>query len=99
MSADTIYKALLTGCALTGPSGCAATSEGDGPLDIDTKVQALLKSAYDATKDNSSVPMTPGDIRCEPLRYESSMILSDSSHFNLSCSGVVGRDVLSGRLV
>ncbi|RDX49113.1 alpha/beta-hydrolase [Lentinus brumalis] len=63
VSADTIYKALLTGCALTGPSGCAATSEGDGPLDIDTKVQALLKSAYDATKDNSSVPMTPGDIR------------------------------------
>ncbi len=99
MSADTIYKALITGCALTGPSGCAAASEGDDPLEIDAKVQALLKTAYDATKDNSSVPMTPGDIRCEPRRYESSMILSDPSDFNLSCSGVVGRDVPSGRLV
>ncbi|TFK83378.1 alpha/beta-hydrolase [Polyporus arcularius HHB13444] len=60
---DTVYKALITGCALTGPSGCAAASEGDGPLDIDAKFQALLQHAYDATKVNSSVPLTPGDIR------------------------------------
>ncbi|RPD63511.1 alpha/beta-hydrolase [Lentinus tigrinus ALCF2SS1-6] len=65
VSADTIYKALITGCALTGPSGCAAASEGDGPLDIDFKVQALIKTAYGATKLNASVPITSGDIRIE----------------------------------
>ncbi|RPD63505.1 alpha/beta-hydrolase [Lentinus tigrinus ALCF2SS1-6] len=65
ISADTIYKALITGCALSGPSGCAAASEGDGPLDIDAKVQALLKIAYDATKLNASVPITSGNIRVE----------------------------------
>ncbi|KAI0718813.1 hypothetical protein C8T65DRAFT_706716 [Cerioporus squamosus] len=50
VSVDTIYKALITGCALTGPAGCAAASEGDGPLDIDAKV-------------NASVPITSGNIR------------------------------------
>ncbi|RPD70275.1 alpha/beta-hydrolase [Lentinus tigrinus ALCF2SS1-7] len=63
ISADTIYKALITGCALSGPSGCAAASEGDGPLDIDAKFQALLKTAYDAAKLNASVPLTSGEIR------------------------------------
>ncbi|KAI0689850.1 alpha/beta-hydrolase [Cerioporus squamosus] len=65
VSADTIYKALITGCALTGPAGCAAASEGDGPLDIDAKVQTLLKTAHDATKANASVPITSGDIRTQ----------------------------------
>ncbi|KAI0689861.1 alpha/beta-hydrolase [Cerioporus squamosus] len=63
VSVDTIYKALITGCALTGPAGCAAASEGDGPLDIDAKVQALLNAAYNATKVNASVPITSGNIR------------------------------------
>ncbi|RPD55343.1 alpha/beta-hydrolase [Lentinus tigrinus ALCF2SS1-6] len=63
ISTDTIYKAIITGCALSGPSGCAAASEGDGPLDIDAKLQALMKTAYDATKLNASVPMTSGAIR------------------------------------
>ncbi|RPD70273.1 alpha/beta-hydrolase [Lentinus tigrinus ALCF2SS1-7] len=63
VSADTIYKALITGCALTGPSGCAAASEGDGPLDIDAKFQSLLKTAYDAAKRNASVSLTSGEIR------------------------------------
>ncbi len=65
VSADNIYKALLTGCALTGPRGCAAASEGDGPLEINAKVQTLLTAAYDATKVNASVPVTSGNIRCE----------------------------------
>ncbi|TFK83374.1 alpha/beta-hydrolase [Polyporus arcularius HHB13444] len=65
VSVDTIYKALITGCALTGPSGCAAASKGDGPLDIDAKFQALLKTAYDATKANASVPITSGQLRVE----------------------------------
>ncbi|RPD70247.1 alpha/beta-hydrolase [Lentinus tigrinus ALCF2SS1-7] len=65
ISTDTIYKALITGCALTGPSGCAIASEGDGPLDIDAKIQSLLMAAYDATKLNASIPLTSGDIRIQ----------------------------------
>ena len=56
---------MITGCALTGPSGCAAALEGDGPLDIDAKIQGLLKTAYGATKVNRSAPLTSGQIRCE----------------------------------
>ena len=65
LSTDTIYKALITGCALTGPIGCAIASDGDEPLDIDAKVQKLLNTAYNATKLNASVPITSGDIRRE----------------------------------
>ncbi len=65
VSADTIYQALITGCALSGPSGCAAASEGDGPLDIDAKVQALLNTAHNAAKANASVPLTSGELRGE----------------------------------
>ncbi|TFK83377.1 alpha/beta-hydrolase [Polyporus arcularius HHB13444] len=63
VSADTIYKAMLTGCALAGPSACPAASEDDGPLDIDAKFQALLKAAHDAARAGSSVPLTSGQIR------------------------------------
>ncbi|KAI0807372.1 TAP-like protein-domain-containing protein [Fomes fomentarius] len=76
VSADTIYKAFITGCALTGPKGCAAASEGNGPLEIDAKVQALIKAASDATRANPSVPLTLGQLRSqlynamyEPLRW------------------------------
>ena len=62
---DTIYKGFVTGCALTGPSGCAVASEGDTPLDIDAKWQALFKAAYDVTKANASTPLPLGYIRCE----------------------------------
>ncbi len=65
VSVDTIYKALITGCALAGPAGCAAASEGDGPLDVDAKIQALLKTAYDAAHVNPSAPLTSGQIRSE----------------------------------
>ncbi|RPD63565.1 alpha/beta-hydrolase [Lentinus tigrinus ALCF2SS1-6] len=65
VSVDTIYKALITGCALTGPTGCAAASEGDGALDIDAKVQALLRTAYEAAKVNTSAPLTSGLIRTQ----------------------------------
>ncbi|RDX45240.1 alpha/beta-hydrolase [Lentinus brumalis] len=64
-STDTVYKALITGCALAGPSGCAAAAEGDGLLDVDAKFQSLLKAAYDAAKANASVPLTSGDIRVQ----------------------------------
>ena len=63
LSADTVYKGLITGCALAGPAGCPVASQGDGPLDIDAKFQALLKVARDATKANASVPLPLGVIR------------------------------------
>ncbi|KAI0709173.1 alpha/beta-hydrolase, partial [Earliella scabrosa] len=63
VSADTIYKALITGCALTGPEGCAAASEGDGPLDIDAKIQALINAAHDTTQRNPSAPFSSGQLR------------------------------------
>ncbi|KAH9889039.1 alpha/beta-hydrolase [Cubamyces lactineus] len=65
VSVDTIYEALITGCALAGPAGCAAASTGDGPLDVDAKIQALLKAAYSAAKANSSAPLTSGQIRTD----------------------------------
>lgn len=71
MSTDTIYKALITGCALAGPAGCAAASEGDSPLDVDAKFQALLKAAYDAAKANPAAPLTSGQSRRESLSAHS----------------------------
>ncbi|KAI0334630.1 alpha/beta-hydrolase [Cubamyces sp. BRFM 1775] len=62
-SVDTMYEALITGCALAGPTSCAAASAGDGPLDINAKIQALLKAAYSAAKANLSAPLTSGQIR------------------------------------
>ncbi|KAI0807370.1 TAP-like protein-domain-containing protein [Fomes fomentarius] len=62
-SSDAVYKGFITGCALTGPQNCAAASEGDGPLDIDAKFQALINAAHDATRKNTSVPLTSGQIR------------------------------------
>ncbi|RPD63528.1 hypothetical protein L227DRAFT_651139 [Lentinus tigrinus ALCF2SS1-6] len=62
VSADTVYKGMITGCALAGPSGCPAASEGDGPLDIDAKFQALIQAAHDAAQVNSSIPLTAGQL-------------------------------------
>ncbi|TFK83373.1 alpha/beta-hydrolase [Polyporus arcularius HHB13444] len=64
-NSDTVYKGLITGCALSGPAGCPIASEGDGPLDIDSKFQALIKAAHEATKANASVPLTSGVLRVE----------------------------------
>ncbi|RPD55420.1 hypothetical protein L226DRAFT_574604 [Lentinus tigrinus ALCF2SS1-7] len=44
-----------------------AASEGDGPLDIDAKFQALIKAAHDATLANASVPLTSGQFRGQPV--------------------------------
>ena len=63
LSADTVYKGLITGCALAGPAGCPVASPGDGPLDIGAKLQVFLKAARDATKANASVPLPLGVIR------------------------------------
>ncbi|KAI0709118.1 hypothetical protein C8Q76DRAFT_742305 [Earliella scabrosa] len=66
-SADANYKGFITGCALAGPEGCAIASEGDGPLEINAKVQSLLKAAYHATRANASFPLTSGLIRARDL--------------------------------
>ncbi|KAI0746902.1 alpha/beta-hydrolase [Daedaleopsis nitida] len=62
-SADTIYKGIITACALAGPQGCAAASEGDGPLDVDANFQALINGAHDAARKNASAPLTSSEIR------------------------------------
>ncbi|KAI0723376.1 alpha/beta-hydrolase [Earliella scabrosa] len=63
MDADRVYEGFITACALAGPEGCAIASEGDGPLQIDAKWQALLNTAYDLARANTSFPLTSGVIR------------------------------------
>ena len=58
-----VYKGFITGCALSGPSGCPIASQGDTVSDIDAKVQQLLQMAHDATVKNTSVPISSGNIR------------------------------------
>lgn len=65
VSADDVYKGFITACALSGPAGCAIAAEGDGPLDIDVKIKALIQAAYDATNADPSFPLSSGEIRCE----------------------------------
>ncbi|KAI8996230.1 hypothetical protein BD414DRAFT_477175 [Trametes punicea] len=60
--ADKIYKAFVTGCALSGPSGCAVATEGQSAADVDDDIQTLIQEAHDAARRNSSVPVTPGYI-------------------------------------
>ncbi|KAI0807357.1 alpha/beta-hydrolase [Fomes fomentarius] len=62
-AADTVYSGMITGCALAGPKGCVVAEEGDGPLEINTKFQALLEAAYQATLKNASAPISSGLIR------------------------------------
>ncbi|RDX55206.1 alpha/beta-hydrolase [Lentinus brumalis] len=78
LSSDTVYKGLITGCALTGPAGCPAASEGDGPLDIDAKFQALLTAAHDAAVANSSVLISSGILRVVLLNELYGPVLWDS---------------------
>ncbi|KAI0709137.1 hypothetical protein C8Q76DRAFT_799168 [Earliella scabrosa] len=63
VSADDVYKGFITACALSGPAGCAIAAEGDGPLDIDVKIKALIQAAYDATNADPSFPLSSGEIR------------------------------------
>lgn len=50
-------------------------------MDIDAKFQALINAAHDATRKNTSVPLTSGQIRCEYLltMWTIHMILSLTS--------------------
>lgn len=61
--ADKVYEAFFTGCALAGPEGCSIASAGQTPLDVNNNMQQLLQAAHDATRANSSVPVTSGQIR------------------------------------
>ena len=66
--ADKVYEAFFTGCALAGPEGCSIASEGQTPLDVNNNIQQLLQAAHDATRANSSVPITSGQIRSRSNR-------------------------------
>ena len=65
VDADSAYKALITGCALTGPAGCGMASQNDGPLDVDAAVQDILTAAHDAVQrsQDASDLLTSGQIR------------------------------------
>ncbi|KAH9886642.1 Alpha/Beta hydrolase protein [Cubamyces lactineus] len=61
--ADKVFDGFVTGCALSGPTGCAIASEGATPSDVNNAIQTLLQSAHDAALQNSSVPVQSGLIR------------------------------------
>ncbi|KAJ8481327.1 hypothetical protein ONZ51_g6079 [Trametes cubensis] len=65
VDADKVYDAFVTGCALSGPDGCAIATEGQSPADVDATIQGLIKRAHDAARKNSSIPVTSTDIRLE----------------------------------
>ncbi|KAJ3014526.1 hypothetical protein NUW54_g1290 [Trametes sanguinea] len=60
--AGKVYEGLITGCALAGPQGCAIAQQGDSAADVDAAIEALLQNAHDATRKNSSVPVTSADV-------------------------------------
>ncbi|KAI9058642.1 alpha/beta-hydrolase [Trametes sanguinea] len=60
--AGKVYEGLITGCALAGPQGCAIAQQGDSAVEIDAAIEALLQNAHDATRKNSSVPVTSADV-------------------------------------
>ncbi|KAI0769262.1 alpha/beta-hydrolase [Trametes elegans] len=63
LDSQKVYDALMTGCALAGPEGCAMASNGSSAADVDKTFQDLLKLAHDAQRVNSSVTVTSGIIR------------------------------------
>nr|VWO96248.1 C2H2-type domain-containing protein [Ganoderma boninense] len=68
-NADDVYYGLVTGCALAGSAGCAITSEGQTPADVDNTIQTVLSMAHDAARKNSSVPLTSGQLRTALYSY------------------------------
>ncbi|KAI0743125.1 TAP-like protein-domain-containing protein [Daedaleopsis nitida] len=75
VDADKAYTAFFTGCTLAGPDACPfASSSTASPLDVHTNILALLQSAYDASRANSAVPVTSGQLRAllRPAMYSPS---------------------------
>ena len=80
IDADSTYRALVVGCALSGPSGCPIASANiTTPEEVDAEVQRVLKAAHDATLRNASagVPITSGQIRCTSPSPSFSSIVCD----------------------
>ena len=66
VDSDAVYKAFVTGCALSGPAGCPiSTHVGQSPAEVDAAIQAVLKTAHDTARENpnDSVSLTSGMIR------------------------------------
>ena len=62
---DKLYEGFLTGCALSGPTGCPiSTAPNQTAADVDAEVQRVLKLAHDAAFANASAPLTSGQLRC-----------------------------------
>ncbi|KAI0331372.1 alpha/beta-hydrolase [Cubamyces sp. BRFM 1775] len=63
VDADKVYDAFVTGCALSGPNGCAIATQGQTPAEVDANVQTLLQLAHNAALINSSILTTTTQIR------------------------------------
>ncbi|KAI0769265.1 hypothetical protein BD413DRAFT_493416 [Trametes elegans] len=60
-----LYEGLAIGCALSAPEGCPIATPGQSASDVNSDIQGLIQSAYDAARKNSSGPVTSADIRQE----------------------------------
>ncbi|KAI1791399.1 TAP-like protein-domain-containing protein [Ganoderma leucocontextum] len=79
LNSDDVYKGLITACALAGPDGCTLTSTGDGPLDVNNRIQDIIDVAHSAEATNSSSSITPGIVRTQlfwPAMYAPSTWMS-----------------------
>ncbi|KAI0350508.1 alpha/beta-hydrolase [Trametes cingulata] len=63
VDSDKVYQGFVTGCALSGSSGCAIAHANQSAADVDATIQALLKRAHDAARSNAFVPVTSANIR------------------------------------
>ncbi|KAI0769264.1 alpha/beta-hydrolase [Trametes elegans] len=58
-----IYEGLVAGCAIAGSEGCPIATQGQSASDVNGDIQGLLQHAYDAVRENSSVPVTGALVR------------------------------------
>ncbi|KAI0769266.1 hypothetical protein BD413DRAFT_613824 [Trametes elegans] len=63
IDSDKVYAAMVTGCALSGPKGCAVASNGSSSADVDNTFQSLLRLSHDNERVNPNVQARSGLIR------------------------------------
>ncbi|KAH9923439.1 alpha/beta-hydrolase [Epithele typhae] len=64
VEADNVYRGLVAGCALAGPSGCPiSTASGQTPNEVHGIMTANLQAAHDAAVANPSTQVTSSLLR------------------------------------
>ncbi|EJF61455.1 alpha/beta-hydrolase [Dichomitus squalens LYAD-421 SS1] len=61
--ADKVYEAFITGCLLSGTTGCPIAANASSPEEVNQNVQALLRAAHDAARRDPSVAVSSSVIR------------------------------------